>query len=99
MKSPVVKDEQRAKSEEEKMSASTQQSEPPALNESLPSASKEEESSLTSTETQVRLCKVMPLHLRPSWANTPGKLIPSNSLVYFVTITKCCEAVLKKNIC
>uniref|UniRef100_A0A8C5T7Z3 YLP motif-containing protein 1 n=1 Tax=Malurus cyaneus samueli TaxID=2593467 RepID=A0A8C5T7Z3_9PASS len=36
MKSPVLKDEQRAKSEEGKMSASGQQSEPPPLNESLP---------------------------------------------------------------
>ncbi|XP_041572731.2 YLP motif-containing protein 1 isoform X2 [Taeniopygia guttata] len=55
MKSPVVKDEQRAKSEEEKMSAPTQQSEPPPLNESLPPASKEDESSLTSTETQLNI--------------------------------------------
>lgn len=56
MKGPGVgKDssEQRAKSEEGKMSASTPQSEPPPLNESLPPASKEDESSLTSTETQV----------------------------------------------
>lgn len=56
MKGPGVgKDssEQRAKSEEGKMSASTPQSEPPPLNESLPPASKEDESSFTSTETQV----------------------------------------------
>lgn len=59
MKGPVGKDasEQRAKSEEGKMSASTQQSEPPPLNDSLPSASKEDESSLTSTETQVDFVK------------------------------------------
>lgn len=57
IKSPVVKDEQRAKSEEGKMSTSTQQSEPPPLNESLPPASKEDESSLTSTETQVGFVK------------------------------------------
>lgn len=59
MKGPVVKDatEQRAKSEEGKMSASTQQSEPPPLNESLPPASKEDESSLPSTETQVGFVK------------------------------------------
>ncbi|XP_069714633.1 YLP motif-containing protein 1 isoform X2 [Phaenicophaeus curvirostris] len=57
MKGPVVTDasEQRAKSEEGKMSASTQQSEPPPLNEPLPSASKEDESSLTSTETQLNI--------------------------------------------
>lgn len=56
MKGPGVgKDtsEQRAKSEEGKMGASTQQSEPPPLNESLPPASKEDDSSLTATETQV----------------------------------------------
>lgn len=59
MKGPVVKDasEQRVKSEEGKMSASTQQSEAPLLNESLPPSSKEEESSLTSTETQVGFVK------------------------------------------
>ncbi|XP_064920005.1 YLP motif-containing protein 1 isoform X8 [Columba livia] len=57
MKGPVVKDasEQREKSEEGIMSASAQQSEPPALNESLPPASKEDESSLTSTETQLNI--------------------------------------------
>ncbi|NXW42636.1 YLPM1 protein, partial [Nyctiprogne leucopyga] len=57
MKGPLVKDasEQRSKSEEGKMSASTQQSEPPPLNESLPPASKEDESSLTSTETQLNI--------------------------------------------
>jgi len=59
IKGPVVKDasEQRAKSEEGKMSASAQQSEPPPLNESLPPTSKEDESSLTSTETQVGFVK------------------------------------------
>ncbi|XP_065696320.1 YLP motif-containing protein 1 isoform X4 [Patagioenas fasciata] len=57
MKGPVVKDasEQREKSEEGVMSASAQQSEPPALNESLPPASKDNESSLTSTETQLNI--------------------------------------------
>ncbi|XP_015720611.2 YLP motif-containing protein 1 isoform X3 [Coturnix japonica] len=58
MKGPGVgKDssEQRAKSEEGKVSASTTQSEPPPLNESLPPASKEDESSLTSTETQLNI--------------------------------------------
>ncbi|NXL83963.1 YLPM1 protein, partial [Alectura lathami] len=58
MKGPGVgKDtsEQRANSEEGKMSASTQQSEPPLLNESLPPASKEDESSLTSTEPQLNI--------------------------------------------
>lgn len=49
--------EQRAKSEEEKIGASTHQSEPPPLNESLPPASKEDESSLASTETQVGFVK------------------------------------------
>lgn len=75
MKGPVVKDasEQREKSEEGIMSASAQQSEPPALNESLPPASKEDESSLTSTETQVGFVKWCRSLYCARWDKEAGK--------------------------